>query len=359
MAATLTLVAIKARKTIRYGLFLLIFIIIGRLFLIAGLNAYRNLVPKKPPAPTVGFKRLTNIPFPNLNIELPELVFTIDTPSGSLPSFPTQMNIYAMPPKTATLFSFDNMKAKAAAFGYTSDPVQTTETLYSFTHPKVPATFKTDVVYETFSLSFNLAEDSDPLTARPPDIQSATDLVKSQLKRASSMPEDLDTGTASSEFLRVEGQNLVRALALSDAQLTKINLHRKTLTDKLYPSVTANPKESNVWFIVSGSKDRDKTLIAGEFHYFPIDETRVETYPIISPEDAIEKLKNGKGYIANLGLNTNGQVTIRNIYLAYYDPNVPYSYYQPVVVFEGDGEFSAYVPAVTDQYYGEEAPATK
>jgi hypothetical protein len=265
------------------------------------------------------------------------------------------MKVFYMPQKTADLFSFDKMRTLATSFGFSGEPIQKSETLYSFSHPSLPASFSADIVYETFSLSFNLDLDSSPLSTRAPDIQSASDIVRQALQRADSYPEDL-TGPITNEFLRVESQNLVRALALSDAQLTKINLHRKPVIEgeTEYQSVNASPKEGNVWFIVSGSNDKGKALIAGEYHYFPVDETRVETYPVKAASKALEDLNAGRGYIANLGLNTEGKVTIRNIYLAYYDPDVPYAFYQPVIVFEGDGEFSAYVPAVTDEYYGEE-----
>jgi hypothetical protein len=43
--------------------------------------------------------------------------------------------------------------------------------------------------------------------------------------------------------------------------------------------------------------------------------------------------------------------------MAYYDPDVLSQYFQPIVVFEGDGGFVAYVPAVTAEYYGTETPA--
>lgn len=358
--ATLTLVAIQARKTIRYGIVLFFVIVIGRIALLAAIEAYKNLRPAPPPPPTVNFGRLATLPFPDLNIELPELNFILDTPTGTLPSLADQRPVYYMPQKTATLFSTDRMRQRATALGFTGPPFQTSETIFTFTHGNVPATLTMDVVYETFSLSFNLAADSSPLTARPPDVQTATRTVRQRLTQASSMPEDLN-GEVFHEFLRIEGQNLVTALALSDAQLTKINLKRNPITIGEgesavgYPSVTANPKEGNVWFIVSGSSERERALIAGEYRYFPVDYTRVETYPIKTSEQAFNDLKAGRGYIANLGLNTDGQITIRRVYLGYYDPNVPYTYYQPVFVFEGDGDFVAYVPAVTDEYYGDVA----
>ena len=191
MAATLTLIAIKARKVIRYGIIAFVVIVIGRIVLIFAIDVYKKVVPQPPPPPTVGFGRMAALPFPDLNIELPELEFTISTPTGALPAFPPQLPVYYMPLKTATLFSFDKMRKIAGAFGFTREPRQETDTLYNFTHPTIAATFKADIVYETFSLSFNLAADSTPLDTRAPDVQTATSAVTQALRKADAFPEDL------------------------------------------------------------------------------------------------------------------------------------------------------------------------
>jgi len=144
----------------------------------------------------------------------------------------------------------------------------------------------------------------------------------------------------------------VGALAQSEADVVKINLTRKDY-DSL-PARTASPLESNVWFIVGGSQDRNQQIIAGEYHYYKVDETQFSTYPIISPEDAYTALTSGKAFIANQGLAKDGEtMTIRKIYLAYYDSENPDEFYQPIYVFEGDKGFMAYYPAVTSDYYGQ------
>ena len=74
-----------------------------------------------------------------------------------------------------------------------------------------------------------------------------------------------------------------------------------------------------------------------------------------SAEQAFQDLKDGKGYIANSGdRSSTNEVVIRKVYLGYYDAGQYQPFYQPVVVFEGDGNFWAYVPAVNDDNYGAE-----
>ena len=132
----------------------------------------------------------------------------------------------------------------------------------------------------------------------------------------------------------------------------KMNFFRKSFDD--LPSVTKNPDQANVWFMVSGSTEKGKEVVAGEFHHFPVEESNNSTYPIKDAQTAWEELSQGKASIAKLGSNQNKKsITIRRIYLAYYDPPTSTDFYQPIVVFEGDSGFVAYLPAVISDYYGE------
>jgi hypothetical protein len=105
--------------------------------------------------------------------------------------------------------------------------------------------------------------------------------------------------------------------------------------------------------MVGGAQERDKQMIAGEYHYLAVDEEKIATYPIKTSTSALEDLIDKKGYVAKLGTNDSGKIVIRRIYLAYFDPGVPSDFFQPIVVFEGDNGFVAYVPAVVWDYYGE------
>ena len=93
--------------------------------------------------------------------------------------------------------------------------------------------------------------------------------------------------------------------------------------------------------------------MAGENLYFPVDKAKFATYPLKSSSQAFEELKNSQAYIASIGQNLGGLVSIRKVYLAYYDAGFPVDFYQPIIVFEGDKNFMAYVPAVISDYYGD------
>jgi hypothetical protein len=352
MAANLTDIAIKARKGIKFGIFFLIFVAFLNLAWRTFLRIKPILFPEPPPPPTVGFDILQQLPFPDPSEPLPKFEYKIETATGSLPAFPPSMPVYYMPRAVSTINSQDIAQKKANAMGFTIGPTIESSTINRYKNPTTPASLSINIINNTFSISYNLAADSSPTNFPPPDPSSATQTAKGLLQNAESLPEDL-TVVGKPEFLSVEGQNLVTALALSEADFVKVNLFRKAMGEKgEYPSLPPNFNEANVWFIVSGARERSRQIIAAEYHYFPIDETLSETYPIKTAAQALNDLKDGKGYIANLGLNKDGKVTIRKIYLAYYDPDKPSQFYQPIIVVEGDNNFAAYIPAVTDQYYG-------
>ncbi|SRR5258708_830325 len=347
--ASLTTVAITTRKAVRYGIYLIIFLIIGRIALGILVSVIQKVFPAPPPPPTVSFSKLPKLPFPIRN-DIPPLKFTIQTPEGGLPNLASQTKVYYMPQARPDLLALDNAKTKATSLGYSSSPTQTTPTLYKFTGQSSSSSLEVNIVTGTFSIGFNLNSDNSPLTGQPPTPEDAATEARGFLSQANILPDDL-TGPTTQEYLKVQDKRLVSAISLSEANLTKINLFRKDY-DKL-PSLTSNPNQANVWFILSGAQEQNKKVIGAQYYYYPIDETQFATYPLRSSTQALKDLQSGKGYIANLGSNDNGNIVIRRIYLGYYDAGAPTQFYQPIVVFEGDNGFVAYIPAVTSAYYSE------
>ncbi len=344
----LTHVAIATRKVIRWGLFFAIFLIIGKVSLDIGVGVYRHYFPEPPPPPTLTFGRLPRINFPVK--DRPAITqLRVETPTGDLPTLPLQAKVYFMPKLSPTLLSLDNARSKARTLGFDVEE-SVSETVYRFSNQTTDSRIEINIVSGAFSISTNLASDPVIVDLRAPAPEIAATQIRSFLSAAELLPADL-TGSTEHEFLKVEDRNLIGAISLSEANFTKINFFRKSFENM--PSLTANTKQSNVWFIVSGSRERGKQIIAGQYQYFPVDEQRFATYPIKTAEIALNELNGGGGYIASPGNNPNGMVTIRKIYLAYFDPNVPSDFYQPVVAFEGDNGFLAFVPAVTADYYGE------
>ncbi|HLD91958.1 MAG TPA: hypothetical protein VI795_01030 [Patescibacteria group bacterium] len=346
---TLTYASITARKAIRYGIYFIIFLIIGRIMLNGAISLYKKVFPPAPEPPTVAFGKLPKLPFPEktkLNLN-----FTLETVEGNIPSFDAKANVYFMPRKSANLLSLDYTKEIAKKLGYTSDPQQVSDSVYKFNHKTSSAQLEADIITGAFSISFDLNADPTPILVKPnpPEVSAGT--VRSFLSNANLLAADLN-GDVTHQYLKTQAGSFIPAVALSDSNIVRIDLFRKKYNE--LPIVSNTPDKSNVWFMVSGIKEKGKDIIAGEYHYFPVDETQKATYPIKTGDQAWQEFTGGNYYPASYGLTAEGDnIKIRKIYLAYYDPGVYTEFFQPVYVFEGDKDFKAYVPAVTSDYYGE------
>jgi len=348
--ATLTEASIMSRKGVRYTIYSIIVFIILRSLVISGIGLYKRIFPPPPVPATVAFGKLPKLPLPN--IVKKQISFTLETPTGAIPEFENLQNVYFMPKISSNLLSLDYAKENAKRLGFSEEPQQTTESLYKFAHRTVPSSMETNIITGAFSISYDLSIDPTPISVHPSLPEVAAQSIKSFLSGASLYPEDFVDGRIEHKFLKTEAGGFVPAISQSDANLIRIDLFRKPVNE--LPAVTNKTDESNVWFMVSGIKERGREVIAGEYHYFPVDESQVATYPIKSSSAAWEELTQGNYYAASYGSTIEGDgIKIRKVYLAYYDAGVYTEFYQPVYVFEGDKDFVAYVPAVTSDYYGE------
>lgn len=344
--SSLTQVSILSRKIIRYSIYTAILIVIVRYSYLIGVKIYRKYFPEPPPPPTLTFGKLSSIPFPEKEVPT-DLVFTLQTVDGKLPKLPKQQSVYFMPKSISTIKSLDSAKQKAVSLGFNPNGTELVETVYLFKHNTSPATLSLNIVTGIFSIGYDLNSKPSVLESPPPEPAVATSLAKTFLTRAKSLPGDL-TGAVTNEYLKIQDGKLVTANSLSDANITKINLYRKNYNE--LPNVTSVANQANIWFMFTGARDPGDQVYAAEYHYFTVDENKSGTYPIKTTETAWEELKSGKAYFANVDEKSKGNIVVRKVYLAYYDPDQYTEYYQPVVVFEGDDNFVAYVPAVSSDY---------
>jgi hypothetical protein len=345
--SSLTQTAVVTRKIIRYGIYFIIFLIVGRILLSGIVSLYKRLFPAPPPPPTVTYGKLPKLALPGVDIPA-KVSFALETADGTLPKMPVQAKVFFMPKASSNLFTLTSAQNKAASLGFNPNGQQISPTVYRFAHKNNPSTLEMNTVSDVFSISYDLKTDPEPISVRPPVSEIAASQVRSYLSAANLLPADL-TGTTKAEYLKLEGDKFVTAISQSEADLVKINLFRKNY-DNL-PAVTPDPNAANVWFIVSGT---GKRMVAAEFHYFAVDESQSSTYPIKTSDAAWKEFTEGKASTANAGVNKEGDnIKIRKIYLAYFDAGVQTDFYQPVYVFEGDNGYIAYLPAVTSDYYGQ------
>src|SRR5260221_7593068 len=163
--ASLTETAITTRKIVRYSIYFIIFLIVGRIILGLTINLIQTLFPAPPPAPTVQFGKLPKLPFP-INNDIPTLTYTIQTPEGSLPTLLSQAKVYFMPPSRPNLLALDTAKQKATSLGFLDNGRELSPTLYQFGSAANSGTLEMNIVTGTFSIGYNLNIDQSPLNSK-------------------------------------------------------------------------------------------------------------------------------------------------------------------------------------------------
>ena len=112
--------------------------------------------------------------------------------------------------------------------------------------------------------------------------------------------------------------------------------------------LSSDVNSASVSVLVSGSQTEGRRIVQVDYKYANIDRELFSTYPIKTSAQAWADLVAGNYWPAS---DVDGNaVTIRNMYLAYFEPVTLTNYLQPIYVFEGDKNFVAYVPAVTNNY---------
>jgi len=348
--ATLTETAYLTRKILKFGIIVLVSFIILKIAFNIGKNIWRQIHPPPPPPPTVSFGKLPKIVFPpeNLPLEKTKISFKLETIEGGLPKLPEVGKVYFRPIKSPNLLAFDRANSLAKKMGFQNEPEKKDETTYLWTTEN-STVLEMDINNLNFHLFYDFKNDQEILTSKNlPTNQQAAQEAKNFLVSNGLLPEDLANGMAEFEYLRFNIDQLIPVSSLSEADFIRVNLFRANLDDwRIFPP---NPKRSLISFLFSGSRTPGKRIVEISYAYFPVEKEIFGTYPLKPVTQAWNELQQGQGYIANLGQNENGQITIRKVYLGYYDADTPQHYLQPIYVFEGDKNFFAYVPALDSKW---------
>lgn len=346
--ATLGETAIIARKAIKYGGIGLVVLMVGRVILTGAYAYYRKLNPLPPPPPDVKFGKLPKLIFPQK--DQPTLTYTLETRTGGLPSkMATQFKVYFMPIKKANLLAYDNAKAVANRLEFIQEPTKLSATDYRWdSNDPVPSSLTINTITGAFVLDRKWQTDKkyETPTLYYTD-QQAIDRTTNLLARVDLLPSDVKEGDNAIKYLKIQDGQMVPAPSLSQANFIQVNLYR-TPIDELK---VVNPRSDKglISAILALQREDEKQFVRLDYNYFPIEKETSAIYPLITVTQAWQRMQNVGGFVVSIDDGATTTV-VRDIYLAYYDSDIPQQYMQPVFVFEGDNNFVGYVPAVSDQW---------
>lgn len=346
--ATLSETASYTKKIIKFGIIAFLSFLILRLTFQVVKQVWQKYHPAPPAPATVSFGKLAKIQFPQNNLATPQ-EYVLETPNGQLPTLALQAKVYLNPYQQPSFLAFDRAKEKASQLGFVAEPVAISSQVYRWNKNTVfPTTLEIDIFSGIFSLTSDWQSDQSILKEKALMNKDTAILeAKSILKSLGILENDLAEGKGEASFLSYSGGKMITAPSLSEADFIKVEIFRKDIEEM--PVLTADPQKGIASFIFSGSTNTAKKIIEAKINYFPVNYESWATYPLKSSSQAWEELKQGQAFITSF-TNTNPKVTIRRIYLGYFDSEEPQDYLQPVIIFEGDQNFQALLPALTAQW---------
>lgn len=345
--ATLTESAKVAKTTIKFGVVLLVVLMVGRVLLTGLLGIYRSLVPPPIAAATVGFGKLPAINFPETSGS--ELSYVLETVGNEIPSFGPNAKVFFISKSRVSLLGLDRGKKQAASLGFVFEPEQISGTLYRWTKSSpLPSTLELDYTSGVFNLEVRWQTNPNFLSSRllPNELQAISE-TRTFLKNAGSLPIDMANGEIKATFLKFSGGQMTETLSLSQADFIRVDMFRQPVDDlSILPT---DPKKGVARVLISGSRTQGQRIVSAEYRHTRVEYEQFHTYPLISGTVAWEKLKVGEGLVAS-NPSENNRVVVRKIKLAYFDSLDDQSYLQPIYVFEGDNDFVGYVPAIDPEW---------
>lgn len=257
--------------------------------------------------------------------------------------------VYFMPKPVSNFLSFERAMKLANSLGFSGEASEISNRLFVWTDIELPyRTIQVDIISGNFVLKYDYKSDlSISLEKDLPTKENALTEIRSFYDKIGVSSTDILSGELKVTFLKLSGNQLTQTTSLSEADFVRIDIFRPQLDSM--PIYSFDPNKSLVYFIFSGSKTLNKRFIEVGYTYNPISLDNYATYPIRTSSDAYKELTSGNGYVASVGEN-NKKINILKIYLAYYEPEEPQTYLQPVYVFEGEKGYYGYVPAVSAEW---------
>lgn len=348
--ATLSQVTASTRKLLEFtGIGITAIILLVILFNV-GKTIKEMISPTPPTPPTVAFGKLSPINFPT-NQTLHSLTYTVNTLDGSLPALPDRVTVYKLQQAQPNLLNLDKAKAIAASAGFLDAPSNLSDTLYRWTTTDTDANLNKSLTIDiqSFDLLYSTSYATNQTVLDAANIPDETTAVKAAtdfFAKVSPLPDNIDSSKTKTTLWSIVNGQLIPATSLSNAQIIRVDFFPQNV-EKL-PIYTITPDDSFIYALIASSDTNNPQVVEAQL-YYKVPAADKATYPIKTAQQALDDLKKGNGYIASAPIDTT-QVNITNVSLGYFLDSNAQDYLMPIIVFEGDKGFFAYVSALSDDW---------
>ncbi len=324
-------------------------------FFLGGRAFYRALQPPKQTAPEVRFGKISPPIVANTNLS--GVTVELDSPSGSLPSFPALVEVYPIPEPVGKVNSLDLASIKANQLGVTGSYKELSPAQYRWQDKELPAeTVTINIVNNNFTYKYDWLVDPKAIakTLTQPSEEQAIKIAKGFFSRGLEFGNDLENGSATTSYIKISGKNYTRVSSPSEANALEVNLFRQKVKDT-YNIVGLNPDKALINALVA--PESEQQILLGNFTHWLVDFGKGSTYPLRTSNEAFSDLASGKAYIASGKIKNLDHIKVVEMKLAYLETEQYSPYLQPVYIFTGDSfagkqktPFVAFLPAVSEAY---------
>jgi len=341
---TLSQASYDTKEILKWGGLFIAGLVVVVIFIQLFLVAKEAIFPTPPPKPTVAFGKLNPQLFPK-SVTNKKLTYKINTLTGYLPVLTGQVKVFKIQTFAPDLLSLSNASAKVDGAGFKSNPSQISDINYQWTNTDATGlaqSINMNIVTNNFILSSDFLSTPSVLSGPLPSQTDSVKIATTYLSKINTFPTNIDTSKTKTSLFTTQNKTLVPATSFAAATAVRVDFFQADINN--LPVVYEQPYLSNINVLVGPSGE---ILQAQYFYQTP--DSQPATYPIKTSAQAYQDLQNGIAYIASYG-GSSSTVSITDASLAYYISSQSQNFLMPVIVFTGSDNFTAYVPAVTDEW---------
>lgn len=281
------------------------------------------------------------------------LKYTLDTIEGK-PVTATKSAQVLFMPQAETKFGYREklyLIAKTLGFDTEAHGYNLIGSEATFTEPNQKISI--DIKNFNFNYQYFFEKDKAVLEGvRAPNLEESIERAVEFLQTTGRYPEELSRGKTNVLYLKYDSENNSMEVLSNNLQanLVEVDFYRPDVEahPNAIPMVSPKYFNSQNYVLMMFRNNGSFKILRAQIKFFDRSAEQIGVYPLRSGEQAFEDLKKGKGIVIAQPKTPN--ITIRKMFLGYFDPDIYQEYLQPVYVFLGDGDFVGYVPAVSGEY---------
>lgn len=345
---TLTDVSYYSRKMAPFGV--LVFVVLLILFFFVRLIILLTPPPAAPePEVNPVFKEMRPLKITDASPSANH-TYVIDTVEGEPVTATSTAKVFFIPPAQFRFGYQEKMYLMAKTLGFSPD---IKHRLIGKTEAEFTDTSKTlRVDITNFNFKFDTDIQHSPglfVSNGTPDKDDAQNRAIDFLKTIDRYPDEFAQGRTNAIFLQYDKVSSRTAVLQDsrDANMVEVDFYRQDIDQ--FPIVSPHYFNSQNYVTLVYSNG-GYVVVSAQVRFFEKSQAEVGLYPVLDGKTAFQKLATGSGYIVSGANITRDQISIKRMFLGYYDSDVYQEHMMPVYVFLGDDNFVAYVPAVTDRW---------